>query len=92
MLSKIGSANPTSPSDATLSLVPFACSLPYSFLFYQVNNVAIVFASDDDSPATVLTMSIDECLPFYYEWQGRLQQYKKYTEEIEHIELFDVNG
>ena len=57
-----------------------------------MNNVALVFASEDDSPATVLMLSMEECLPYYYEWQGRLEQYRNYMNERRENDLYIYSG
>ena len=59
---------------------------------FQVKNVALVFASENDCPATVLTLTMDECLPYYYEWQGRLKQYKKLMKERENNAFYVSSG
>ena len=64
-----------------------------SFVFpFQVNNVALVFASEDDTPATVLMLSMEECLPYYYEWQGRLERYKNDMNERGENGLYIYSG
>ena len=55
---------------------------------FQVNNVAVVFASEDDLPASVFMLSLADCLPYYYEWLGRLEQYKKYMNDRENHDLY----
>eukprot|EP00795_Rhopilema_esculentum_P017395 gene17395-8994_t len=44
---------------------------------FKVENAVLVFCHNDGTVADVHMFSIEKLLPFYYEWQGRLQLFKR---------------
>ena len=67
------------------------------FLSSKITNVAIVFVYDDGSPADVHMLSLEQCLPYYYSWLGRLRLFHQNvgnipTEGLSHMVTSDVTG